>query len=181
MLHSNFVRVFFLGSYLSFISRFIHLSDFFPSLQIIFISCDTNPSTSEFCFYSFISNFLGQSLGYGFVNYYRQEDAAKAVSALNGLRLQNKTIKVRFSCFLWVVLFAGKFLTPTCFWFPSLSTVFLVAPLFYCIRSRFFFCFFISSCCEEIPVWYRRKMCKLLEALKILNAVTVFCGVNVDL
>ena len=37
----------------------------------------------------------GQSLGYGFVNYQRQEDAAKAIQTLNGLRLQNKTIKVR--------------------------------------------------------------------------------------
>lgn len=36
----------------------------------------------------------GQSLGYGFVNYKRQEDAAKAITSLNGLRLQNKTIKV---------------------------------------------------------------------------------------
>ncbi|KAK3787324.1 hypothetical protein RRG08_056043 [Elysia crispata] len=36
----------------------------------------------------------GQSLGYGFVNYKRPEDAEKAISTLNGLRLQNKTIKV---------------------------------------------------------------------------------------
>merc|ERR1711971_1533687 len=39
----------------------------------------------------------GQSLGYGFVNYRRQEDAAKAIQTLNGLRLQNKTIKVSFA------------------------------------------------------------------------------------
>jgi len=36
----------------------------------------------------------GQSLGYGFVNYKRAEDAEKAINTLNGLRLQNKTIKV---------------------------------------------------------------------------------------
>lgn len=30
----------------------------------------------------------GQSLGYGFVNYHRPEDAAKAIQTLNGLRLQ---------------------------------------------------------------------------------------------
>ncbi|BFY99823.1 hypothetical protein BsWGS_02863 [Bradybaena similaris] len=36
----------------------------------------------------------GQSLGYGFVNYKRTEDAEKAINTLNGLRLQNKTIKV---------------------------------------------------------------------------------------
>uniref|UniRef100_A0A0N5AAD4 ELAV-like protein n=1 Tax=Syphacia muris TaxID=451379 RepID=A0A0N5AAD4_9BILA len=39
----------------------------------------------------------GQSLGYGFVNYVRQEDAMKAIGTLNGLRLQNKTIKVSFA------------------------------------------------------------------------------------
>ena len=31
---------------------------------------------------------------YGFVNYHRIEDASKAIQTLNGLRLQNKTIKV---------------------------------------------------------------------------------------
>ncbi|KAI0236652.1 ELAV-like protein 2 [Lamellibrachia satsuma] len=36
----------------------------------------------------------GQSLGFGFVNYKRTEDAEKAINSLNGLRLQNKTIKV---------------------------------------------------------------------------------------
>ncbi|KAK6618516.1 ELAV-like protein 3 [Polyplax serrata] len=39
----------------------------------------------------------GQSLGYGFVNYQRPEDAEKAINTLNGLRLQNKTIKVSFA------------------------------------------------------------------------------------
>ena len=37
----------------------------------------------------------GQSLGYGFVNYKDPADAEKAINNLNGLRLQNKTIKVR--------------------------------------------------------------------------------------
>ena len=36
----------------------------------------------------------GQSLGYGFVDYHRADDATKAIQTLNGLRLQNKTIKV---------------------------------------------------------------------------------------
>lgn len=36
----------------------------------------------------------GQSLGYGFVNYKCARDADKAIHTLNGLRLQNKTIKV---------------------------------------------------------------------------------------
>ncbi|XP_017766069.1 PREDICTED: ELAV-like protein 3 isoform X4 [Eufriesea mexicana] len=39
----------------------------------------------------------GQSLGYGFVNYHRSEDAEKAINTLNGLRLQNKTIKVSYA------------------------------------------------------------------------------------
>jgi ELAV like protein 2/3/4 len=39
----------------------------------------------------------GQSLGYGFVNYNRAEDADKAINTFNGLRLQNKTIKVSFA------------------------------------------------------------------------------------
>ncbi|CAF3900701.1 unnamed protein product, partial [Rotaria magnacalcarata] len=38
-----------------------------------------------------------QSLGYGFVNFIRLEDAEKAVTTMNGLRLQNKTIKVSFA------------------------------------------------------------------------------------
>ena len=41
-----------------------------------------------------IGYFAGQSLGYGFVNYHRCNDATKAIQTLNGLRLQNKTIKV---------------------------------------------------------------------------------------
>ncbi|XP_053202623.1 ELAV-like protein 3 isoform X1 [Panonychus citri] len=39
----------------------------------------------------------GQSLGYGFVNYVRSDDAEKAINTLNGLKLQNKTIKVSFA------------------------------------------------------------------------------------
>jgi len=37
---------------------------------------------------------LGQSLGYGFVNYRSIDSARKAIDTINGLRLQNKTIKV---------------------------------------------------------------------------------------
>lgn len=36
-------------------------------------------------------------MGYGFVNYQRAEDAEKAIQTLNGLRLQNKIIKVSFA------------------------------------------------------------------------------------
>uniref|UniRef100_A0A096LW57 ELAV-like protein n=1 Tax=Poecilia formosa TaxID=48698 RepID=A0A096LW57_POEFO len=40
---------------------------------------------------------LGQSLGYGFVNYIDPKDAEKAINTLNGLRLQTKTIKVSYA------------------------------------------------------------------------------------
>ncbi|ESN97904.1 hypothetical protein HELRODRAFT_187316 [Helobdella robusta] len=39
----------------------------------------------------------GQSLGYGFINYRHTEHARKAIYSFNGLRLQNKTIKVSFA------------------------------------------------------------------------------------
>uniref|UniRef100_A0A3P8UGM0 ELAV-like protein n=1 Tax=Cynoglossus semilaevis TaxID=244447 RepID=A0A3P8UGM0_CYNSE len=39
----------------------------------------------------------GHSLGYGFVNFVNHIDAERAISTLNGLRLQSKTIKVSFA------------------------------------------------------------------------------------
>ena len=39
----------------------------------------------------------GQSLGYAFVNYLTEADAEKAIATLNGLRMQNKTIKVSYA------------------------------------------------------------------------------------
>ncbi|KAJ0008624.1 hypothetical protein NQD34_016039 [Periophthalmus magnuspinnatus] len=39
----------------------------------------------------------GHSLGYGFVNYVNPSDAERAISTLNGLRLQSKTIKVSYA------------------------------------------------------------------------------------
>ena len=57
-----------------------------------FLNPDLNFNVFYFGFTS-CGWFAGQSLGYGFVNYTRPEDATKAVSTLNGLRLQNKTIK----------------------------------------------------------------------------------------
>ncbi|XP_077445000.1 ELAV-like protein 2 isoform X11 [Stigmatopora argus] len=43
------------------------------------------------------ASIAGQSLGYGFVNYVDPKDAEKAISTLNGLRLQTKTIKVSYA------------------------------------------------------------------------------------
>ncbi|XP_051930184.1 ELAV-like protein 1 isoform X2 [Hippocampus zosterae] len=39
----------------------------------------------------------GNSLGYGFVNFVNASDAERAISSLNGLRLQSKTIKVSYA------------------------------------------------------------------------------------
>ncbi|OTF79647.1 ELAV-like protein [Euroglyphus maynei] len=53
---------------------------------------------SQFSFeIMFLTSQAGQSLGYGFVNFVRADDAEKAINTLNGLRLQNKTIKVSFA------------------------------------------------------------------------------------
>jgi hypothetical protein len=46
-------------------------------------------------------HFVDQSLGYAFVNYVHVEDAAKAVANMNGLHIQNKTIKVCVLVFFW--------------------------------------------------------------------------------
>lgn len=59
--------------------------------------------TREFCCYFvvFLCVSLGHSLGYGFVNFVNHSDAERAISTLNGLRLQSKTIKVtRHRCSL---------------------------------------------------------------------------------
>lgn len=44
-----------------------------------------------------IVQYWNYSYGYGFVNYEREEDAAKAIEQLNGQKLQHKTIKVAYS------------------------------------------------------------------------------------
>ena len=49
--------------------------------------------------------FSGQSLGYGFVNFYSERDAERAVRAFNGYRLHNKQIKV---CFLFQLINESK-------------------------------------------------------------------------
>ena len=57
----------------------------------------------------------GQSLGYGFVNFLRTDDAEKAVQTMNGLRLQNKTIKVNRRC----IAKEGRWISLLCF--PQVS------------------------------------------------------------
>ncbi|XP_018912418.1 sex-lethal homolog isoform X2 [Bemisia tabaci] len=42
-------------------------------------------------------NKTGYSFGFGFVNYSRKEDAARAISSLNGLQVQNKRLKVSYA------------------------------------------------------------------------------------
>ncbi|KAG5318901.1 SXL protein, partial [Pseudoatta argentina] len=51
-------------------------------------------------FYKLILRFIfqtGYSYGFGFVNYAKAEDAATAISTLNGLQVQNKRLKVSFA------------------------------------------------------------------------------------
>lgn len=72
--------------------RFVFLGfQIFVCLQIFF------NYTKFFLFFILLFSFffsLGHSLGYGFVNYLNPNDAERAISTLNGLRLQSKTIKV---------------------------------------------------------------------------------------
>ena len=63
----------------------------------------------------------GQSLGYGFVNYQQADDANKAIQTLNGLRLQNKTIKV-----------GNGSLLPSNGKLPKFGNVLIVVQLMYC-------------------------------------------------
>ncbi|XP_008476189.1 sex-lethal homolog isoform X2 [Diaphorina citri] len=42
-------------------------------------------------------NKTGYSYGFGFVNYSKEEDAAKAIQQLNGLQVQNKKLKVSYA------------------------------------------------------------------------------------
>jgi len=51
----------------------------------------------------------GQSLGYGFVNYKYPDSARKAIESLNGLRLQNKTIKVIIFLTSFLLLFSSYY------------------------------------------------------------------------
>lgn len=62
----------------------------------IYLFADFFELYNVFLFYFIVFLFfsLGHSLGYGFVNYLNPSDAERAISTLNGLRLQSKTIKV---------------------------------------------------------------------------------------
>ena len=88
------------------------IGQFFGKLSR-FIALKITTNSVNFIFFRFfgISVFLGQSLGYGFVKYVREEDASKAASTLNGLRLQNKTIKVWKNLDLFNFLSIFNFLT----------------------------------------------------------------------
>jgi len=75
----------------------------------------------------------GQSLGYGFVNYHRPEDAEKAINTLNGLRLQNKTIKVFLTIFRF--LYSTNIIN---------YNILLVLSLYYTNIHTFHFCYQVS-------------------------------------
>lgn len=69
--------------------------------QFLFLSFCVQSVAAEtqtvllFYFVVFLCVSLGHSLGYGFVNFVNANDAERAISTLNGLRLQSKTIKVK--------------------------------------------------------------------------------------
>jgi len=44
-----------------------------------------------------IDKVTGQSLGYGFVKYFKADDATKGIQALNGTALENKILKVSYA------------------------------------------------------------------------------------
>lgn len=66
-----------------FVLKYLFVCRFLKHIQPFFV-----------LFYCFPFFSLGHSLGYGFVNYVNPSDADRAISTLNGLRLQSKTIKV---------------------------------------------------------------------------------------
>lgn len=63
-----------------------------------------------FYFVVFLCVSLGHSLGYGFVNFVNPSDAERAISTLNGLRLQSKTIKVK--CHRTSLMFCNRCYIP---------------------------------------------------------------------
>lgn len=70
---------------------------FFSVFKYLFVCRLFLTIQSFFLFFILLFSFffsLGHSLGYGFVNYLNPNDAERAISTLNGLRLQSKTIKV---------------------------------------------------------------------------------------
>lgn len=113
----------------------------------------------------------GQSLGYGFVNYTKAEDADKAINTFNGLRLQNKTIKVSFArpssdAIKGANLYVSGL--PKSMTQPDLEQLF--APFGQIITSRIlcdnitgkdgFFNFFLIKTCLRIVT--SRRMCELM-------------------
>ncbi|KAJ0065457.1 hypothetical protein NL108_010737, partial [Boleophthalmus pectinirostris] len=84
--------------YFIFLCFYLHIETWNHIFLLFFLismmceSCVENSFVVLFCFPLFV--FLGNSLGYGFVNFVNPNDAERAINTLNGLRLQSKTIKV---------------------------------------------------------------------------------------
>lgn len=120
--------------------------------------------------------FLGHSLGYGFVNFVNPNDAERAISTLNGLRLQSKTIKVKChrcslifpvstdSCLIvpWAVEGDLSLSLP-----PYLQTVSRMKVFFYfyfifyftfCLCCHFFLFFSLSDTISDIFLNHRHML-----------------------
>jgi len=58
------------------------------------VSCVPGAKSVVYNCYVFIYMWTGQSLGYGFVKYRTSDAADTAINTFNGLRVQNKVLKV---------------------------------------------------------------------------------------
>lgn len=102
--------------------------------------------------------FLGHSLGYGFVNFVNPNDAERAISTLNGLRLQSKTIKVK--CHRCSLIFPVS--TDSCLIVPwavegDLSLSLSTPPPANCLMDEgifLFFMFIFLLCCHVVGFFF---------------------------
>lgn len=87
---------------------------FFFLLSVMWSRCEAAVTHTVWLFYFvvFLCVSLGHSLGYGFVNFVNPSDAERAISTLNGLRLQSKTIKVK--CHRCSLIFLSQLIAVLC-------------------------------------------------------------------
>lgn len=83
-------------------------------LSVMWSRCEAAVTHTVWLFYFvvFLCVSLGHSLGYGFVNFVNPSDAERAISTLNGLRLQSKTIKVK--CHRCSLIFLSQLIAVLC-------------------------------------------------------------------
>lgn len=96
--------------------RVLKFSGFVQSIFFPYSVCECVAAVTHtvllFYFVVFLCVSLGHSLGYGFVNFVNPSDAERAISTLNGLRLQSKTIKVM--CHRCSLIFLSQLIDVLC-------------------------------------------------------------------